>query len=330
MKRITAMLLILVLCLFPACGEKTVEETVFAMDTAVIFKLRGKEAAEAFEKAKEELLRLETLLDADGEALGTLAETGHLENAELAALLARAKEIGEKTGGALDVTLYPAIRCWGFIDRQYRVPSKEELAALRACIGAENITVEGEAISLPQGFSVTLGAVAKGYAGDRLAEIIREAGVESGILSLGGNVRLIGDKNGEPFKVAVRAPGGGNALMLALCDTNIVTSGGYERYFEENGETYHHILDPETLYPAKNGLTSVTVISGDGTMADALSTALYVMGEEKAMEYYRKYGAEDGFEVILLNDKGEAHLSEGLCGAFLSAGEGYTVSYFGA
>ena len=330
MKRIAAIFLILILWLFPACGEKTVDETVFAMDTAVLFKLSGEKAGDALAAAKEELYRLEALLDADGEALTALSRDGALDNAELASLLSRAKEIGEKTGGALDVTIYPAVRCWGFVDQQYRVPSEEELSALRPVIDAKKLTVDGNEIALPAGFSVTLGAVAKGYTGDRLAEIIKAAGVESGILSLGGNVRLIGTKEGGLFRVAVRSPEGGNALTLGLADTNIVTSGGYERYFEEDGVTYHHILDPRTLCPARNELTSVTVISEDGTLADALSTSLFIMGREKAEAYYASHGAEDGFEVILLTAEGEALLSDGLHPALLSVSEEYTISYFGA
>lgn len=331
MRRIASLCLLfsLLALLFSSCGDEGVDETVFAMDTAVIFKLSGEKASSAFSAAKEELFRLETLLDAEGETLQALADGESVQNAELAALLSRASELGDKTGGALDVTLYPAVKLWGFVDQKYRVPSEDELEALKPHIDYHGISIKNNEISLPEGFEITLGAVAKGYAGDRLAEICRESGVESGILSLGGNVRLIGDKSGTPFKVAIRSPEGGNALMLALSDTNIITSGGYERYFEENGEIYHHILDPRTLAPARNELTSVTVISRDGTMADALSTALFVMGMDKAMEYYRKYGAEDGFEVVLLTDSGEAFLSEGLRGSFLSASEEYQVTYFG-
>ena len=241
-----AFFLILLCLLLSACQNRGMDETVFAMDTAVTFRLSGEYGRAAAEEAKRELVRLEALLDAEGETLQALSSGESVYQPELASLLARVREIEDATGGALDVTVYPAVRAWGFIDGAYRVPDEKELASLKPFVDYRQVSLDGAHISLPAGFSLTLGAVAKGYAADRLAAVCRASGVESGVLSLGGNVRLIGDKAGEPWKVAVRAPGGGNALTLALADVSVVTSGSYERYFEADGHVYHHIRPPKT------------------------------------------------------------------------------------
>lgn len=323
MKRHKAFCLLLCCLLFSACQSRGVDETVFAMDTAVTFRLFGEHGRAAAEEAKRELVRLESLLDAEGETLQALSSGEGVYQPELVSLLARVREIEDATGGALDVTVYPAVRAWGFIDGAYRVPDEKELASLKPFVDYHQVSLDGAHISLPAGFSLTLGAVAKGYAAECLAAVCRASGVESGVLSLGGNVRLIGDKAGEPWKVAVRAPGGGNALTLALADVSVVTSGSYERYFEADGHVYHHILDPKTLSPAENTLQSVTVVAADGLLADALSTALFVMGRDAAVAYYAAHGAADGFEMVLLTDDGSVYITENLREKLVSVSESY-------
>ena len=118
--------------------------------------------------------------------------------------------------------------------------------------------------------------------------------------------------DGSGWKVAVESPEeDGNYLgVLQAKDKAVITSGGYERYFEENGKKYHHIIDPSTGYPAENGLTSVTIVSADGTLADGLSTSLFVMGKEKAIDYWRKHKNE--FDTVLVEDNGDITITGGL------------------
>lgn len=181
-------------------------------------------------------------------------------------------------------------------------------------------------MTLGEGQRIDLGGIAKGYASDRVMEIYREYGVTSGMVSLGGNIQTLGAKpDGTAWKIGIRDPetekegdsgSGAGGILLALPVENqaVITSGGYERYFEENGETYIHILDPRTGYPADSGLLSVTVVSENGMLADALSTSLYIMGAEKAAEYWRAHGSDSGnaFELILVDTFGKAYATEGL------------------
>ena len=166
---------------------------------------------------------------------------------------------------------------------------------------------------------IDFGGIAKGYTSSRIMQIYKKCGVTSGLVSLGGNVQLLGAKpDGSAWKVAVESPDeDGNYLgILQAKDKAVITSGGYERYFEKNGKKYHHIIDPSTGYPAENGLTSVTIISDDGTLADGLSTSLFIMGKEKAEKFWKKYN--DKFDVILLTDDEQLYVSEGIADDFQS------------
>ena len=318
------LLLVFLFSLFASCGPKSAEATVFTMDTAATLRLEGENAEDVLPLLAAELDRLDALLDAEGEALSALRRGETVRDPELVSLLSETVRIAEETGGALDVTVNPAVEAWGFRSKNYRVPSGEELLTLRNVVGYEQISFRDGGVSLPEGFSLTLGAVAKGYAGDRLRMIAEENGVTRGVLSLGGNVILLGEKEeGLDWSVAVRAPEGGYALTLSLSNTSAVTSGSYERYFEKDGRRYHHILDPETLLPADTGLVSVTVVSRNGLLADALSTALFVMGTDRAADFWQTHGEKEGFEILLLTEDHRILASQGLVPRISGYGDGW-------
>ena len=164
-----------------------------------------------------------------------------------------------------------------------------------------------------------LGAVAKGYAGDRIMDLFRSTGMIYSIVELGGNVQALGTKpDGSPWRVAVQAPEGGYAGALEIVGKAVVTSGGYQRYFEQDGQIYCHIMDPATGRPVENGLASVTIVADRGIQADALSTALFVMGRERAEAYWR---AHQDFDFILLGEDGTAAVTEGLEDSFSLYGD---------
>ena len=218
---------------------------------------------------------------------------------------------------------------WGFTTEERHVPAPDALAAAMALVDSEELSVDTEAsaASLARaGMEVDLGAVAKGFAAREAEAAIRDAGGTSAMLDLGGNVTVIGTKeDGSPWRVAVKDPRdtGSYLCVLALTDVTLSTSGGYERYFEEDGVRYHHIIDPETGYPADSGLLSVTVVSADHLLADALSTALFVAGPEEALDFWR---SRDDFELVLCTGQGELLVTEGLEDVFTFAGadRGYT------
>ncbi|MBQ2663371.1 MAG: FAD:protein FMN transferase, partial [Clostridia bacterium] len=167
------------------------------------------------------------------------------------------------------------------------------------------------------GAQLDLGGIAKGYLSGRMIDIFKESGVKSAIISLGGNVQCLGTKpDGTPWKIAIQHPcGDGFIGTLSASDTAVITSGGYQRFFERDGTVYHHIIDPKTGTSAHSGLKSVTIITPDSTRADGLSTAVYVMGLEKAAELWR--GGKD-FDMVLMTDDDKVYVTDGIAKDFKS------------
>ena len=233
---------------------------------------------------------------------------------DTAEVLERGLEIYRDTEGLFDITVCPLMSLWGFSTGEYHVPEAGELEEVLALVDASGVRFDGRTVVLGEGQQMDLGGIAKGYASARVMEIYQAHGIESGMVSLGGNVQVTGNRpDGAPWQVGIQDPDGGPGEVLAVLnvtDRAVITSGGYERYFEEDGKTYIHILDPRTGYPADNDLASVTVVSGDGTLADALSTSLYIMGYEGAVEYWRAH--REAFDMVLVTEKGEIRVTEGI------------------
>ena len=221
------------------------------------------------------------------------------------------------TDGALDLSIYPVLRAWGFTTGAYRVPTKGELDELLTHVDYRGVAVDGDGrVTLSAGMEIDLGSVTKGYTGDRICALLRERGVESALLDLGGNVQALGGKpDGSAWRVGVRDPEGDGLLgAVSVRDEAVVTSGGYERCFtDEDGNLWWHILDPADGYPAKNGLLSATVVGSEGVYCDALSTALFVLGEERAVEFWRE---RRDFEMVLVTEDGRLLLTPALSGRF--------------
>ena len=332
-RRVWALALALI-TLLSACGPGAVKEKPFieeflAMDTAMRLTVYGQGAGEAAGLARERVLELEALLsvtDENSDICAANRNGGGALHADTAALLERALALCGETGGALDVSIYPVVRAWGFTTGAYRVPEEAELAALLERVDYTRISLEGTVLTLPEGMELDLGAVAKGWTGDRLMELLRREGITSAIVELGGNVQALGSKpDGSPWRVAVQAPdGSGYAGALEITDCAAVTSGGYQRYFEQDGETYCHIIDPAGGRPARSGLASVTVVAEEGAAADALSTALFVLGRERGEALWRERG---GFECVFIGEDGSVAVTQGLEGRFslYGAWEGRTL-----
>lgn len=296
-----------------SCAPQRHTSTFFAMDTVMELTVYG---GEGILDETEELVRaLETELSVTDEQsdIYALDRDGSADLGEdAAALMERALELCALTDGALDITVYPVVRAWGFTTGEYRVPDEGELVALLDLVDYTKV----KDLTLPEGVMVDLGAVAKGWTSDKAAELWRSRGITSGLMNLGGNVYALGKKpDGSLWRVGVRDPFSDATLAaVEVEDKAVVTSGGYERYFEENGVRYHHIIDPGTGAPARSGLASVTVIGQDGTLCDALSTAFFVMGLERASELWRN--ALSGVEAVFVTDGGEVTITEGLEGSF--------------
>ena len=341
-------------------GEEIMHvSTIFAMDTVMDIQVYGGEEAEGLlADAENQIRTLEkelSVTDKNSEIAGLNAAGSAELSKEPAQIMKEALMYCDSTDGALDITIYPVLRAWGFTTGEYQVPGDEEIAGLLENVDYRSVKLEdvdadgsdgqeagsntdadgsddqaagsntdaasmGDSAAdrnddqasvlctIPEGMQVDLGSVTKGYTSRKLAQYFRDNGATSALINLGGNVECVGNKpNGSKWNVAIKSPfkdsDSGILGVIQASDEAIITSGGYERYFEENGETYWHIIDPSTGKPARNGLISVTIIGKDGLMCDALSTALFVKGRDGAIDYYRKYSAAGTDSSSAANDK---------------------------
>lgn len=307
------------------------QKQLFAMDTYMEFTAYGKNSEKAVDAAIEEVQKLDAMLSAENSKseVYALNEQGNLQATDdLAELILRGKEIYQETDGLFDDTIYPVMKLWGFPTGNYHVPTAAEVQKKLALVDGNKVEIQtrdsdekgrdskekAKFVTLGADQQIDFGGIAKGYTGQKLAELFQEYGVSSALVSLGGNIQAIGTKpDGSSWKVGIRDPKGGQQDYIGVLSVEnqaVITSGGYERYFEEDGKTYIHIINPRTGYPADGDLLSVTIVSRDGTLADGMSTALYIMGYEKACQFWRQHREE--FNVILVTDDGKIHISENL------------------
>lgn len=296
---------------------------VFAMDTYMEVNAYGKHGQEAVDAAVKEIERLDDLLSV-GNGMSEVSQLnqngGGVLTKDTSVLLQRSLDIYKSTGGAYDITVYPLMKLWGFTTQQFALPDEDVLKDTLKLVGSDAVSINEEGgkpalVLEKEGAAIDFGGIAKGYTSDRIMEIYKENGVTSGFVNLGGNVSALGRKpDGTKWRFAIRDPEDENGYLGILNIENkaVITSGGYERFFEEDGVTYHHIIDPSTGYPADNGLVSVTIVSEDGTLADALSTSLYVMGTEKAITYCEAHADADGFDAVLYTDDAKLYATDGV------------------
>ena len=244
-------------------------------------------------------------------------------------LLRSSLHLCQLTDGALDITAYPAGSAWGFTSGEYRVPDSGELEQLVPTIDYTKLSLDqAQSVTLPAGMALDTGAVAKGYAGDWLKETLTSNGISSALLDLGqSSIQTVGVKpDGSPWRIGIQDPSGDSYLgVLELTDQAMGTSGSYQRFFEEDGVRYCHIIDPDTAAPAQSGLASVTVVSDSCMVCDGLSTALFVMGRETAALYWDFMRADPNldFEATFIEEDGSIFVTEGLEDSF-SLANGYS------
>jgi len=328
---IAGLILILVGPLAGCSQAEPERATIFAMDTVMTLTIYGDGAAEARQRAVQEIHRLEelfsvTLADSDIARINRSAGAPVTVAPETAAILAEAVAIWRETGGAFSPALYPISKAWGFTAEEHQIPDADLLGQLLACANPAEIVVDGTQVTIPAGMELDLGAIAKGYAGDVLAMLMGEMGVESAIFSLGGDVYAVGERpGGGPWRVAVQNPfGGGDMGVAEVRDQIVSTSGSYERYFiGPDGAAYHHILNPATGWPAESGLISVTVIASNGTWGDGISTALFVMGLAEGAAFAAERA---DLEAIFVTAEGGIYATEGLKDRF-TPGDGRDISW---
>lgn len=276
-------------------------------------------AHRAVQAGFSEVKRLEQLLSTwrpDSELSHVNAEAGHQPvhvSRETLDLVVRAVDMARLTSGGFNLLLGPAVEAWSVTERQH-IPDHEELERLKPLVDWSAIRIDKEAgtLYLPhKGMRIDVGGIGKGYAADRAVEEMKRAGARGGVVALSGDIKAFGvlpERTG--FPVAIRHPREEGALIgvIDLHDEAISTAGDYERFFERGGVRYHHILDPETLQPARR-CQSVTVVAKEGTMADGLDTGIFVLGPEQGMVLVEQL---PGIEAVIIDHQGKMTISSGL------------------
>ncbi len=301
----------------------------FGMNTEVTYRVFGEKPEEAIDSAMIELTRLENKLSRyieDSEISRINQSAGRQESeisAETMELLSLAIRLSVITQGLFDVTIGPLVDLWDY-KHSHHVPEKSKILTALSLVNYCDLRLnlqEKKAGLNKTGQSIDLGGIGKGYASDRCIEILKEKGISSAFVNIGGNVSTLGNKpDGSLWSVGIRHPRQKGCLLGAvkLTDKAVVTSGDYERYFiDQEGKRRHHILNPNTGYPSESVLISATVIADRGMIADALSTAIFMAGIEKGIGYLQEF---PGTEAILMDHDQKIYISAGLKEKFQSVG----------
>lgn len=319
-----------------ACKKKTDKKTLqlFALDTYVTITVEGKDTEEALDEAARLITDLEKELGSRKENTPISRLNASSEKAPVTlpanayGLLEKAWQYKNETEGVFDPRVAPLMDVWGFSTGDPHVPSREEIDAALSRVEEGGICFldSCQAYVLP-GTKIDLGGAAKGYIGDEVMRELKKFSLSRIILDLGGNITVWAEK--DDLTVGIVDPKSPSVLCAVLhlsdCEIpqSVITSGAYERYFEEDGIRYGHIMDPKTGYPVITDILSATVIGRDGAKGDILSTTLYAMGKEKAMDW----ASQKGIDCVLCDENGTLWVSSTLKGK-IDAEKGWTIEYF--
>ena len=325
MKRILCILIISVITL-SSCTVRYESDTYFALDTFIAVNLPENTDCDIYGYIKS----LESTIsktDPSSEITGINNNISYTVSDGVKELLILANGVSEKTDGAFDITCGAISSLWDFKSDSPMLPEASSIDAALKNVGYNGIAVIDNTVKKSSNdIKIDLGGIGKGYIAEKCVEYLHENGVTSGYLNLGGNIAVVGLKeNKDGWSVALRDPmdSDGTIGKTVMKSGFLSVSGDYERYFEYDGKKYHHIIDPKTGYPVFNELSSVAVFCENGALADALSTALFVMGYEKSMKLY----AEDfyTFEAIFITKTGYIYTTDGIKDNFELTSENYIM-----
>jgi len=316
------LLLLLSTLLLTSCSSEPVQDTDFLLNTISTITIYEEKSDkkpneiidECFSICRDyENMLSKTIKTSEVSAINDAKGASVEVSVDTAELLNLALEYSKTTDGKFDITISPAADLWNFTAENPKVPSDSEIAAAAEKIDYKNLEINGTSVTLNgNGTAIDLGGIAKGYIADKAKDYLIENGVTKAIVNLGGNIHVICPEDDETgFKIGIQepfAPSGTLYGTVNLKNGSVVTSGVYERGFEENGIRYHHILDTETAMPINNGLYSVTIIAPSSAHADALSTSCFALGLEEGLNLINK---TDGVEAVFITDDMEYHLSDG-------------------
>lgn len=305
-------------------SSNEVKREFFAMDTFVSAKVKGfaaKDAAGGISALVRELDSKQLSRYTSGSEISRInSEAEAVLSDEMRDYITELLEVGKMSGGKFDIALGAVSDLWSFNDSP-RVPSTDELTEALSRSGSDKLSLSGNTLTRADGCIIDLGSAGKGIALDKVKSYLSDKKISSAVVSVGGSVLLYGKGS---FNVGVRDPWGeaGRSVMTVKLGAGCVsTSGSYERYFEQGGKRYHHILDPDTGLPVENGLVSVTVISDSGLLSDTLSTACFVLGAEGGAKLAAKYGCE----AIFITEDKKVICTDGIKPNVTVLADGYTV-----
>ncbi len=319
-RRIIAILAALMLLLSGCSMSKKQENQTYTdtlFDTVIKVQILDSVDSEVLEGCKELCQKYDTMFSNRIED----SEISRINNAkcnpvevsdETLTLIKTGIYYSELSDGAFDITISPVSMLWDFKSESPSVPSQETIEEAVSHVDYHNIVIEGNTVQLtdPQA-GIDVGALAKGYIADRLKEYLQEEGVEHALINLGGNVLAMGTKtDGSDYNIGIQKPfdeTGEPVTAVKIADESVVTSGIYQRYFEQDNILYHHILDPRTGYPCENNLYSVSIITDSSLTADALSTTCFLLGYEKGMELINQL---DDVDAVFITDDETIHYSD--------------------
>ena len=341
-KKISCLLAVLMtVAIFVGCSKSKVpaeptSKTSLVLGTVCTITLYDSDDTEIIDKAFARLTDLEATLSINksGTELDKVNSMAGKEPVKVSAdtlnVVKKGLEYSAMSNGTLDITVGPLVKLWGIGTEWAAVPSEADIETAKNLINYENVIIDeaNSTIYLKNpGMVIDLGAIAKGYAADEVVKLLTDHGVKSAIVNLGGNIFAMGNKvDNSLWKIGVQNPekdGESTIGYVTVANKSVVTSGVYERYFEEDGKKYHHILSPETGYPYENEILGVSIISDASIDGDSLSTTLFALGVEKGLELIESI---DGVDAIFVTRDHKLHMTKGFEEIFTLTNNEYSVA----
>ncbi len=329
-----------VVSILSACSflrPETSRRTEFVLGTPCTVTIFKRNADAVLDDVFDELFRLQSLFsvhDPDSELSDLNASAGEAVSVseDLFEVIGTGLAFGQISGGGFDITIGPLVALWGIgieSDEPARIPDDPAISEAVSRVDYEDVLLlefEKKVLIRRADMSIDLGAIAKGYAADRAVEVLEDRGVQRGLVDFGGNIFAIGEKeDGTAWRIGIqnpREPRGNFFGIVEVRNRSVVTSGIYERYFEVGGKRYHHILDPDVGYPVDNGVVSVTIVAESSMTADALSTAVFVLGVEAGLTLVENFS---GVEAIVVSGENQISLSTGARAFFTKVDMGFRI-----
>lgn len=307
-------------------GRSSCEKTSVAMGTVVTVKLFGFGAKNDLDKIETEINGLENSVlswrkeGSDVYRINKGSGTQVSVSPDTVKIIGQCIDISDDCGGVFDITIGNVTKLWDFGGNNQRLPSDDEIKTALGSVGYKNVSISGNAVQIKKGQSLDLGAVGKGFVCDKIKELLDKGRTKSAVVSVGGSLLIYGNRT---FSVGIVNPDNDKQSMgtLKLKDTCVSTSGNYEKYFEQDGKRYHHILNAKTGYPATSEFKSVTVVCESGLISDALSTVCYIAGYRKSIEILKKFDAE----AVFIFNNNAVRVTDGLSGKFTVTDDSYIL-----